>query len=136
PALSQLARTMTLEWLERGSTDFSLLYEALHLAQRAIGYEPGDGASLREIGHATLYLRDLDRALSSYQAAQELAPNHADLLADQADVLTHLSRHDAAEAMIQRAFSLNPLAPDDYYWIGGAVSFFRGDYQQALDRLT
>ena len=136
PALGQLARTRTLEWLERGNTDFGLLYEALHLAQRAIGYEPGDGASLREVGHASLYLRDLGTALSSYQAAQELAPNHADLLADQADVLTHLSRHDEAEAMIQRAFSLNPLAPDDYYWIGGAVSFFRGDYQQALDRLT
>jgi tetratricopeptide (TPR) repeat protein len=136
PALSQLARTKTLEWLERGSADRALLHEARHLAQRAIEYEPRDSASLREIGHATLYLRDLDRALSNYEAAQDLAPNHADLLADQADVLTHLSRHDEAEAKISRAFSLNPLAPDDYYWIGGAVSFFRGDYQQALDRLT
>lgn len=136
PALSQLARTKTLEWLERGSADPCLLQEALHLAQRAISYEPLDSASLREIGHASLYLRDLGAALSHYQAAQELAPNHADLLADQADALTHLSRHDEAEAMIQRALSLNPLAPDDYYWIGGAVSFFRGDYQQALDRLT
>ena len=136
PALSQLARTKTLEWLERGSTDRALLHEARHLAQRAIAYEPKDSASLREIGHATLYLRDLDLALSNYEAAQDLAPNHADLLADQADVLTHLSRHDEAELKIERAFSLNPLAPDDYYWIGGAVSFFRGDYAQALERLT
>jgi len=45
-----------------------------------------------------------------YEAAQDLAPNHADLLADQADVLTHLSRHDEAELKIERAFSLNPLA--------------------------
>jgi Tfp pilus assembly protein PilF len=136
PALSQLARTKTLEWLELGSTDRTLLDEALHLAQRGNQYEPADSASLREIGHATLYLRDLDAALASYEAAQDLAPNHADLLADRADVLTHLSRHDEAEAMISRAFSLNPLAPDDYYWIGGAVSFFRGEYRQALDRLT
>lgn len=136
PALSQLARTKTLEWLERGSADPTLLHEARHLAQRGSQYEPDDSASLREIGHATLYLRDLNTALSNYEAAHELAPNHADLLADQADVLTHLSRHDEAEAKISRAFSLNPLAPDDYYWIGGAVSFFRGDYRQALYRLT
>lgn len=136
PALAQLARTKTLEWLERGSEDRTLLHDARHLALRAYGYEPNDSAALREIGHAALYLHDLPSAYAHFDAALELAPNHADLLVDQADVLTHLSRHDAAEAKISRALSLNPLAPDDYYWIGGAVSFFRGEYQQALARLS
>ncbi|CAN7468910.1 hypothetical protein LJR016_003100 [Devosia sp. LjRoot16] len=136
PALAQLARTKTLEWLERGSADRTLLHEARHLAQRAYGYEPNDSASLREIGHATLYLHDLAGARELFEAAHEFAPNHADLLVDQADVLTHLSRHDEAEAKISRALSLNPLAPDDYYWIAGAVSFFRGEYRQALTRLS
>ena len=90
---------------------------------------------MREIGHASLYLLDLDAALKHYQAARALAPNHADLLADEADGLTHLSRHEDAEGKISRALSLNPLAPDDYYWIGGAVSFFRGRYGEALARL-
>jgi tetratricopeptide (TPR) repeat protein len=136
PALAQLARTKTLEWLERGSSDRTLLHEARHLAQRAYNYEPNDSASLREIGHATLYLHDLPGAHELFEAAHEFAPNHADLLVDQADVLTHLSRHDEAEAKISRALSLNPLAPDDYYWIAGAASFFRGEYQQALTRLS
>lgn len=136
PALAQLARTKTLEWLERGNADRSLLHEARHLAQRAYGYGPNDSASLREIGHATLYLHDLPGARELFQAAHEFAPNHADLLVDQADVLTHMSRHDEAEAKISKALSLNPLAPDDYYWIAGAVSFFRGEYQQALMRLS
>jgi len=136
PALAQLARTKTLEWLERSSADRTLLHDALHLARRAFGYDPYDSASLREIGHATLYLHDLAGAREQFEAAYELAPNHADLLVDQADVLTHLSRHDEAEAKISRALSLNPLAPDDYYWIAGAVSFFRGEYQQALARLS
>jgi tetratricopeptide (TPR) repeat protein len=136
PALSQLARTKTLEWLERSTPDRTLLGEARHLAERGQLYEPTDSASLREIGHAALYLHDLDTALANFEAAQTSAPSHADLLADQADVLTHLSRHIDAEAKISRAFALNPLAPDDYYWIGGAVSFFRGRYDEALDRLT
>lgn len=136
PALSQLARTKTLEWLERGSPDRTLLTEARHLAERAQLYDPTNSASLREIGHAALYLHDLDTALASFEAAQNFAPNHADLLADQADVLTHASRHDEAEAKIARAFALNPLAPDDYYWVGGAISFFRGRYDEALNRLT
>ena len=136
PALAQLARTKTLEWLERGTEDRTLLREAQHLARRAHGYEPNDSASLREIGHAALYLHNLDGAWEHFEAAHDLAPNHADLLVDQADVLTHLSRHDEAEAKISRALSLNPLAPDDYYWIAGAVSFFRGEYEQALARLS
>jgi tetratricopeptide (TPR) repeat protein len=136
PALAQLARTKTLEWLERGSEDRSLLRDAQHLARRAHEYEPNDSASLREIGHAALYLHDLDGAWRHFERAHELAPNHADLLVDQADALTHLSRHDEAEAKISRALSLNPLAPDDYYWIAGAVSFFRGEYRQALNRLS
>ncbi len=94
PALSELARTKTLEWLERASPDRALLREAKHLAERAHLYEPTDSASLREIGHASLYLLDLDAALAHYEAARAYAPNHADLLADQADVLTHLSRHE------------------------------------------
>jgi len=136
PGLAQLARTKTLEWLERGSADRALLHEAQHLARRAHGYEPEDSASLREIGHSALYLHDLAGAWAHFEAAADLAPNHADLLVDQADALTHLSRHDEAEAKISRALSLNPLAPDDYYWIAGAVSFFRGEYQQALTRLS
>ncbi len=136
PALAQLARTKTLEWLERGSADRTLLREARHLAERAHSYDPNDSASLREIGHSALYLHDLAGARAHFEAAHQLAPNHADLLVDQADVLTHLSRHDEAEAKISRALSLNPLAPDDYYWIAGAVSFFRGEYRQALTRLS
>jgi tetratricopeptide (TPR) repeat protein len=136
PALAELARTKTLEWLELGVPDRTLLLEARHLAERAQLYEPADSASLREIGHASLYLHDLDTALASYEAAEVAAPNHADLLADQADVLTHASRHDEAEVRIARALALNPLAPDDYYWIGGAVSFFRGRYGEALARLS
>jgi tetratricopeptide (TPR) repeat protein len=136
PALAELARTKTLEWLELGAPDRALLLEARHLAERAQLYEPADSASLREIGHASLYLHDLETALTSYEAAEAAAPNHADLLADQADVLTHASRHEEAEARIARALALNPLAPDDYYWIAGAVSFFRGRYSEALARLS
>jgi tetratricopeptide (TPR) repeat protein len=136
PALNQLARTMTLEWLERAVPERDLLHEAMHLAERAHHYDPTDSGSLREIGHAALYLHDLDRALESYEAAEREAPNHADLLADQADVLTHASRADEAETRIARALALNPLAPDDYYWTAGAVSFFRGRYAEGLERLT
>lgn len=136
PALAQLARTKTLEWLERGSEDRTLLRDAQQLARRAQGYAPNDSGSLRELGHSALYLYDIRVALDHFEAAHEFAPNHADLLVDQADALTHMSRHDEAEAKISRALSLNPLAPDDYYWIAGAVSFFRRDYKQALGRLS
>lgn len=136
PALAALARTLTIEWLLLGRNDRDLLYRAQELANRAVQLDPLSATGYRELGHASLYLGALDESRMHFDTALERAPHYADLLIDQADVLVHSSRPKDAKPLIDKAFMLNPLAPDDYRWIGGSAEFFLGNYDTALDLLN
>ncbi|MGH7004059.1 MAG: tetratricopeptide repeat protein, partial [Alphaproteobacteria bacterium] len=59
-------------------------------------------------------------------------PQHADLLADYADALTHCGDLKLALEKIQRAMALNPLAPDYYYWVGGGTFYYLKRYAEAI----
>mgnify|MGYP001053499883 CR=1 FL=1 len=136
PALAALARTYSIEWLLLGRSDRSMLRTAQELAQRAVELDPLNATGHRELGHASLYLGAFDESRMHFDAAVERAPHYADLLMDQADVLVHTSRPGEAKPLIEKAFALNPLAPDDYRWIGGSADFFLGNYTGALALLT
>lgn len=135
PVISSLARTRTIEWLLLGRPEKHLLHEARDLAARAIDLDPLNPTGHRELGHASLYLGGLDESEEHFLRAVERAPHHADLLVDQADVLVHNSKPRLAKPLIDQALSLNPLAPDDYLWVGGSVEFFLGDYRASLELL-
>ncbi|MEO5807423.1 hypothetical protein [Devosia sp.] len=135
PALSALARTMSIEWLMLGRPDRTLLIKAKSLATRAVQIDPLEASGHRELGHASMYLGDLDASAEYFDIAHERAPNYADILADQADILVHSSRMREAKRCIDNAISLNPLAPDEYYWISGSAEFFLGNYRAALTTL-
>src|SRR5690606_5235009 len=52
-----------------------------------------------------------------------------------ADSLVHNSEATKAQPFIRSALELNPLPPDEYYWIGATVEFFLDNYTAALDLL-
>ena len=135
PAHSWLAHCAILEWMVFSHSGPELLYRASEAAQSAIDLDPTDGNGHRELARAALFLGRLDESLELFQHAEGLAPHHADLLADYADTLMHNSQPEAAKARIDQALSLNPLAPDVYYWIAGGISFFSGDPTGALQLL-
>ena len=135
PALSGMARTLSLEWLLLGRTDRDLLHEAKRLADRAVQLDPLSAVGHRELGHASMYLGDLDESESHFEIALDRAPHHADIMADRADILVHGSKMKQAKQRIDQAIALNPLAPDDYRWISGSVEFFLENYAAALVQL-
>jgi DNA-binding SARP family transcriptional activator/TolB-like protein/cytochrome c-type biogenesis protein CcmH/NrfG len=135
PALAALARTLTLEWLLLGRKERDLVEEAQTLARRAVEIDPFDAAGHRELGHAATYMGDFDAMLEHTTAARMRAPHQADLLMDEADALVHMSRAGQAAPLIDLALSLNPLPPDEYYWTGATVRFFRGEYRLALETI-
>lgn len=135
PALSGMARTLSIEWLLLGRTDRDLLHEAKRLASRAVQLDPLNAAGHRELGHASMYLGDLDESEGHFEVAMDRAPHHADILADRADILVHGSKMKQAKERIDQAISLNPLAPDEYRWISGSVEFFLENYAAALVQL-
>ena len=132
---SALARSYVVEWVLRAGSDKALLDKAKLHAERAVAIDPNDGTAYRELGRVALFDRDLDQALVLMSTAAELAPNHADILADFADTLAHNSNHREAQEKIAAAMRLNPIPPDEYLWTLGGINFFRGRFEEALVNL-
>ena len=132
---SALARSYVVEWVLRSGADRALLSKAKLHAERAVAIDPNDGTAYRELGRVALFDRDLDASLTHMSRAAELAPNHADVLADYADTLAHNSNFAAAQHKIDEAIKLNPVPPDEYLWTLGGICFFRGRWEEALTAL-
>ncbi len=132
---SALARSYVVEWVLRAGSDKALLDKAKLHAERAVSIDPNDGTAYRELGRVALFDRDLDQSLAHMSVAAELAPNHADVLADFADTLVHNSDFAAAQEKIDAAVRLNPMPPDEYLWTLGGINFFRGRWEEALRHL-
>lgn len=134
-AESSMARSYVVEWVLRSGADNALLDKAKLHAERAISLDPFDGNGYRELGRAALFVGDLDESLRQFEQAERYAPNHADVLADYADTLTHNSDFPAARARMEAALLLNPIPPDEYWWTLGGIEYFEGQWQDAITAL-
>jgi DNA-binding SARP family transcriptional activator/tetratricopeptide (TPR) repeat protein len=136
PPMSTMARSLCHEWVLLDRKEPDLIHDAIVLARRAVDEDPLDPSGYRELGHSLLYLSDFDEAIEQLEGALDRGPHHADVLTHYADGLVHVGRpHDARTAM-GKALELNPLAPDNYYWIGATADFFDGDYAAAAVKLA
>jgi tetratricopeptide (TPR) repeat protein len=135
PAHAGMSRALGMEWLIRGMRDRELLDEAYSAARMARQTDPNSGRAYRELGFVALYRRRFEESLDSFQQAQDLNPNDADILADFADALSHDGDFDRALELSRAAFKLNPLPPDYYYWNLGGIHFMREEYEKAIDAL-
>ena len=134
-AESSMARSYVVEWVLRSGSDHALLDKARLHAERAVALDPFDGNGYRELGRAALFVGDLDESLHQFAQAERYAPNHADVLADYADTLTHNSDFAAARERLEAALLLNPMPPDEYWWTLGGIEYFEGHWQDALAAL-
>ncbi|QEE43288.1 hypothetical protein FVA81_01165 (plasmid) [Rhizobium sp. WL3] len=131
-ALAGLSRTLTLEWVLTAQGDGELLAEAERLAKRAIEIDSSSASGFKELGVSQLYKGAIDDSLAALGEAERLSPHYADAIYGHADSLTHASQPGAALEKVNLAISLNPMAPDIYYWAAAGASYFLQDFQQAL----
>jgi tetratricopeptide (TPR) repeat protein len=132
PALAGLSRTFSWEWVLTARGDVDLLRQAEVAARSAVSVAPGSAVVHRELGHALLYRGDVDASLASFEEAEALSPHLADALCGYADALVHSSRPEEGLQKIQKAMALNPMSPDEYFWIAAGASYFLGKYQDAI----
>ncbi len=132
PAVSGAARTYQLEWLLTARGDNDLLVQAEQLAARSIKIDPEDARGYRELGACNLYTGRFDESLAMLAEAELRNPQFADLLLDFGDALSHACQPDEALKKITRAISLNPLAPDYYWWIAAGASYLLHEYKDAI----
>ncbi|RYE56224.1 MAG: hypothetical protein EOP18_04675 [Rhizobiaceae bacterium] len=112
--------------------DRSLLSQAEASARLAIKGNSELSSAYRELGVAKLYLGDVDESLEALDRAELLSPHFADAIYSYADTLVHASRPSEGLAKIEKAISLNPLAPDDYFWSAAGAAYFLGRFQEAI----
>jgi DNA-binding SARP family transcriptional activator/TolB-like protein/Tfp pilus assembly protein PilF len=136
PAISSLARTYQREWLLMARGDSELLGESERLARASIEIDPDDARGYRELGNCTLFAGRFDECLSAFELAEQRNPQHADLLADLADALSHACEPAAALEKITKAIDLNPLCPDHYWWAAGGANFHLQRYADAMECMT
>jgi DNA-binding SARP family transcriptional activator/TolB-like protein len=136
PAMSGIAQTLHLEWLLLARGESELLHEAESIARRAVETDAGDERGFRELGNCNLYAGRFDDCLSYFAEGERLNPQHADLLADYANALTHCGDSQSGLRKIECAIELNPLSPDHYYWTAGGAKYLLEDYSMAVDYLS
>lgn len=132
PALSSIARTYSKEWLLTARGDIDLLQTAAEYATRAIEVRRDFADGYRELGVTQLLLGALEESAQTLEVAETFSPNYADIIADHADTLNHLSQPGLALKKLERAMELNPLAPDSYLWTAAGASYSLGNYNDAL----
>lgn len=132
PALSSIARTYSRQWLLTSGGDAALLKEAEGYAVRAIAARRDIADGYREFGVAKTFQGASDESLEALELAEALNPNHAGIIADQAEALIYSSRPDLALQKIETAIALHPLSPDSYFWIASAASYMLGSFEAAL----
>lgn len=131
PARAMVARTLCLEWILLDRHDPAPIQEALRLAREGVDIDPAEPLALRELGHALVYLDQMDEAVETLRAAADLGPHHADILLNYADGLIHIGKITDARSVMDRALLLNPLPPDQYHWISATADYLLGDYASA-----
>ncbi|MEP7456453.1 BTAD domain-containing putative transcriptional regulator [Phyllobacterium sp. SB3] len=132
PALSGIARTMQREWLVIARNQSDILLEGEQVALQALPVDLDDERPLRELGTINMYLGKFDESIEYFRQSETINPQHADLLADYADALTHSGELVDAHDKIQRALALNPLPPDYYFWVGAGTYHYQGRYCEAI----
>jgi DNA-binding SARP family transcriptional activator/TolB-like protein len=132
PALSGIARTMQKEWLMLARNEKDILISGEEVAKRAAPADPDDERPLRELGTISMYLGKFDDSLEYFDQGESINPQHADLLADYADALTHYGWLDQAVEKIQQAIGHNPMAPDYYYWVGAGALHALDRHEEAV----
>ncbi|HEX2114832.1 MAG TPA: tetratricopeptide repeat protein [Alphaproteobacteria bacterium] len=123
------------KWV-RETADPAQLDAAHRTAITALALNPADAEAHWLIGAIHLWRRESAAAISAYERARQLNPNHPDLLAEMVDALTYAGRSVEAIAIGERALALNPSHPQWYLWNLAAAYYLTGRYEEALDRLN
>lgn len=127
PAGEPLARARDL--VEKGR-----IHEAIELYLGILTVNSSNLKARNNLGVLFDELKQFDAALEHFEAAERLAPDNVEILANYASTLTSLAKYEQAEEMLRRAQRLGP--EDVRARLGiGILYFRRGLYEQAEQEL-
>ena len=102
--------------------------------RRAARFAPGEFRWPYYLGHVSIRLGDLDRAVESFERALAIEPRDVAALVWLTHVLVDLDRPAAAERLLDRARAMHPDTQALLYQ-GGRAALAARDYREAVNRL-
>ncbi len=138
PVLARAWSTLGFAYAVQGSNAFNddpsvSLEQFRFCAEKALSLDPGDSAARQGTGDLRACKGDFDGAIKENTRALAAAPNDGDTLALVAGSRA-LAAGDPQEGylLINRALSINALAPSWYFSMLGRVTFVIGNYQECI----
>jgi adenylate cyclase len=130
PAYAWLA-TLRLRdwWIGRSGPS---LDDALALAKKAVATDGNDGFNHGVLGMVHLERRNFDEATFHIERFLALNPNDAGAAVLMGDLLAYVGRAQEGVAWMERAFRLNPLAPQAYNSFYGMILFVARRYAESI----
>ncbi|MGE0283523.1 MAG: winged helix-turn-helix domain-containing tetratricopeptide repeat protein [Rhizobiaceae bacterium] len=104
----------------------------LAYAKKAMSLDMSDPMAHSVLGYVWLCGGKLEEAEYALQGALRINPNHADTLANMADLRVLQGQPDDAIELAERALRLNPYPPGWYYWNLGFAYYAARHYAQAV----
>jgi tetratricopeptide (TPR) repeat protein len=128
-----LARLYNTDFHERiaGHDPSPLRKRAFDLYAHAARIAPTSALARAGMGWCYLRRADLRQALTRFEEALQLCPNHADCLNELGVAYSLMGDLDRAGDLLRRAFELNPFPPDEYFSDMGVLMLFRGEHEAA-----
>jgi len=128
---AMMASIMVIRWFSDRNPE--TLKDALAHGRRAVSVGPLVALSYAGLGHALIFMRQLDEALVHLDHGVSLSPNDVWVRCHRAICLNYLGRYEEALSDIDICVSRAPGAYDWYWDVRGQILLALGRYQEAID---
>ena len=112
------------------------LDRANELAERGVVLDGTSAIALTRLGWIQSYLRRYDQAIANLEKALALAPNNAEVYATFGNVLNYWGNPKRGLAMLEKAFSIDAMAPPNWDFHMGRSQLLLRQYDEALTRFN
>lgn len=106
--------------------------EAVALGKKAVALDPNLGDAYAMMSSVLLVLERPAEAIAAADKALVVSPNQAEVVLNAAWCIAQNGRAKEAVPLVERAFRLNPMAPDHYYGGLGDSLLFAGRVEEAV----
>ena len=131
-AYSYLSYCHFQAWYQLGPEFDDNFARANELAEKGVALDGTSAIALTRLGWVQVMLRRYDESIANLEKAFALAPNNADVIATYGQILNYWGNPERGLQMMERAFSIEMIAPPNWEFQFGLSHLLLRQYDEAL----